>query len=78
MLDSKRMHIHAAWVNCYKGGVPAGELSGHCITLCFVLPPRNSPSPSRVLMVAAFLFTAYKTSLGKPQAFGDEVPSKYR
>lgn len=51
--------------------------SGYCTILGFVLPPRNTPSPCRVLILAAFLLTAYKTSPGKPQAFGDEVPFKY-
>lgn len=70
MLDSKRMRAHVAWVNCYKPGAPAGELSGHCTTLCSVLPSGNTPSPCRVLIPAAFLLTAYKTPLGKPQALG--------
>lgn len=69
-LDSERMQAHVAWVNCYKAGAPAGELSGHCVTLCFVLPPRNSSSPCRVLILAAFTHSLQSISVETPGFWG--------
>lgn len=79
VLDLKRMHTHAAWVIRHEAGAPAGEIyclhkaggqvSGHCIRQCFVFPLRNSPSPLRVVILAALLLMAYKISPGETPNF---------